>query len=103
MIEGLASSGIEIDWVAGISIGAVNAAIFAGNPPDKRIERLTAFWTLLTSALPSFPIFPNDQIREFLHEWSASFVLATGVPGFFRPRALSPMFAAPDSLSPRST
>jgi NTE family protein len=97
VIEGLASSGIEIDWVAGISIGAVNAAIFAGNPPDKRIERLTAFWTLLTSALPSFPIFPNDQIRELLHDWSAGFVLAAGVPGFFSPRMLSPMFAAPGS------
>src|SRR5881398_1867243 len=72
VIEGLAASGIEIDWVAGISIGAVNAA-------------LHAFWKLLTSALPSFPIFPNDHIREALHEWSANFVLAAGVPGFFTP------------------
>jgi NTE family protein len=95
VIEGLAASGIEIDWVAGISIGAANAAIVAGNPPDKRVEQLRAFWALLTSALPSFPIFPDDRIREALHEWSAGLVLATGVPGFFTPRAVSPVFAIP--------
>src|ERR1700712_4490924 len=67
VIEGLAASGIEIDWVAGISIGAVNAAIVAGNPPERRVERLNRFWDKVTSSLPSFPIFPNDQIREWLH------------------------------------
>lgn len=95
VIEGLAASGIEIDWVAGISIGAINAAIVAGNPPDRRVERLNIFWDKVTSALPSFPIFPDDRIREFLNEWSAGFVLAAGVPGFFKPRLVSPMFAVP--------
>ncbi|MDF0488287.1 patatin-like phospholipase family protein [Sphingomonas sp. H39-1-10] len=95
VIEGLAASGIAIDWVAGISIGAVNAALVAGNPPERRVEALHDFWNLLTSALPSFPIFPNDHVREALHEWSANFVLARGVPGFFTPRAISPIFAAP--------
>lgn len=95
VIDGLADSGIEIDWVAGISIGAINAAIFAGNSPEHRVERLRAFWDTVTGALPSFPIFPNDQIREWLHEWSAGFVMAAGVPGFFQPRPVSPMLAAP--------
>ncbi|WP_242139992.1 patatin-like phospholipase family protein [Sphingomonas sp. TREG-RG-20F-R18-01] len=95
VIEGLASSGIEIDWVSGISIGAVNAAIFAGNPPERRVEKLTAFWDTVTSALPSFPIFPNDRVREFLHEWSAGTVLTGGVPGFFTPRLIPPTLAIP--------
>ena len=95
VIEGLSGSGITIDWVAGISIGAVNAAIYAGNPEALRVERLQAFWDRMTGALPSFPIFPNDQIREFIHEWSAGYVMMTGVPGFFKPRPLSPMFATP--------
>lgn len=95
VIEGLAASGIEIDWVAGISIGAINAAIVAGNPPERRVERLSIFWDTVTSALPSFPIFPDDRIREYIHEWSAGFVLAAGVPGFFKPRLVSPMFAVP--------
>lgn len=97
VIEGLASSGIELDWVAGISIGAVNAAIVAGNPPERRVERLTAFWERVTSALPSFPIFPQDQVREAVHEWSAAMVLGQGVPGFFSPRFVPPFLAPPGS------
>ena len=95
VIEALGDSGIEIDWIAGISIGAVNAAIFAGNPAERRIERLRAFWDTVTWALPSFPIFPQDQVREFVHEWSAWSVMATGVPGFFAPRMLPPTMATP--------
>lgn len=95
VIEALADCGIEPDWVAGISIGAVNAAIVAGNPPDKRIERLRAFWEQVTSWLPSFPILPDVHVREFVHEWSAGFVALAGVPGFFGPRFVPPMFATP--------
>lgn len=97
VIEGLAASEIEIDWVAGISIGAVNAALVAGNPPAKRVEALRAFWHEVTSALPSFAILPNEQWREWVHEWSAGMVLAGGVPGFFTPRLVPPNFAAPGS------
>jgi NTE family protein len=48
VIDALARSNIEIDWVAGISIGAINAAIVAGNPPSKRITRLRQFWERIT-------------------------------------------------------
>ena len=44
VIEGLQEKGIDVDWVAGISIGAVNAAIFAGNPPGQRVAQLRGFW-----------------------------------------------------------
>lgn len=95
VIEALAEAQISPDWVAGISIGAINAALVAGNPPERRVERLTQFWTRVTSGLPSFPIFPQDQLREALHEWSAAMVLAQGVPGFFHPRTVPPFFATP--------
>ena len=95
VIEALGAAHVEIDWVAGISIGAVNAAIVAGNPPERRCERLRAFWDTMTSALPSFPIYPQDQVREFLHEWSAGAVMLMGVPGFFTPRPVPPTFATP--------
>ena len=95
VIEALGAAEIEIDWVAGISIGAVNAAIIAGNPPARRIERLQAFWDLVSSRLPSFSFSPNDRTREFLHEWSAGAVLFGGVPGFFKPRVVPPVFATP--------
>jgi NTE family protein len=97
VIESLAGAGIEIDWVAGISIGAVNAAIFAGNPPERRLERLTRFWETATAALPDFEIPPGDFAREMIHEWSAAMVMWTGVPGFFAPRAMPPALAAPGS------
>lgn len=98
VVEGLMDQDIEIDWVAGISIGAINAAIIAGNPPERRVERLRGFWDRVTSALPSFPIFPDDRVREFFHELSAGTVLATGVPGFFTPRLLPPMMALPGTM-----
>jgi NTE family protein len=97
VIEGLGDAGIELDWVAGISIGAVNAAIVAGNPPERRVARLAQFWEQVTSWLPSFPIFPQDAVREAVHEWSAAMVLGQGVPGFFSPRFVPPALAAPGS------
>lgn len=98
VIEALAEQDVAIDWVAGISIGAMNAAIVAGNPPHRRVERLRALWDRLTSALPSLPFdTPNDHVREFLHEWAAGAVLLQGVPGFFRPRIVPPQLAVPGS------
>lgn len=95
VIEALEEAEVRLDWVAGISIGAVNAAIIAGNPPGRRVERLKAFWDQATSALPSYPIPFGDQAREWVHEWSAAMVTLTGVPGFFVPRLIPPMMATP--------
>jgi NTE family protein len=97
VFEALADNRIDPQWLAGISIGAVNAAIIAGNPQGQRVARLRSFWNGLTSALPSLPVWPNDHIREMLHEWSAAWVAMFGVPGFFRPRQLPPVFALPGS------
>lgn len=93
VFEALAEAGIEPDWLAGISIGAVNAAIIAGNAVGERAAQLESFWRTLTRALPSFPFWQNDNLREFMHEWSAGYVAAFGVPGFFAPRWLAPSFA----------
>ena len=103
VIEGLQEKGIEVDWVAGISIGAVNAAIFAGNPPDQRVAKLRGFWETATSALPAFPFAGgSDEWREWMHMLSAGFVAMQGVPGFFTPRLLTPALApakSPGALS----
>ncbi|GAA4761396.1 patatin-like phospholipase family protein [Stakelama sediminis] len=102
VIEALADIDVSVDWVAGISIGAINAAIFAGNPAERRVERLETFWETVTAALPSFPLPPQDIFREIAHEWSAGMVLGTGVPGFFAPRPFPPMLSPPgtcDALS----
>jgi NTE family protein len=93
--EALDAADIEIDRVAGISIGAVNAAIIAGNPPEKRVAQLRKFWDRSSAVLPSFPIWQDDFSREMLHLWSASVVAMIGVPGFFQPRMIPPIMAIP--------
>ncbi|WP_213982002.1 patatin-like phospholipase family protein [Sphingomonas sp. dw_22] len=97
VIEELAQSHIEVDWVAGISIGAINAALFAGNPPEKRLAAIKAFWDGATAALPDFSLPLNDAMRELSHEWAAGMVMLSGVPGFFTPRLIPPAFAVPGS------
>ncbi len=72
-------------WVAGISIGAINAALIAGNPPHLRRQRLRAFWELL-SASGQTPTLPAEGMRETLNDVSALQVALFGVPGFFSPR-----------------
>ena len=97
VFEALVRNQIEIDEIAGISIGAVNAALIAGNPVGQRVAALRRFWERASSALPSFPIWHTDLSREWLHEVSAGYVAAFGVPGFFQPRLLPPALAAPGS------
>ena len=47
--EALAEADLHPDWVAGISIGAINAALIAGNPPEARVEKLRSFWETITA------------------------------------------------------
>src|SRR5215470_14478859 len=74
------------EWVAGISIGAINAAIIAGNEPEKRVDRLKEFWELVSSPVPWNPISSSDRGRAYFNETSAALIATFGVPGFFTPR-----------------
>jgi NTE family protein len=76
----------EPDWVAGISIGAINAAIIAGNPREKRVGRLKEFWDMVSAPVPWNPVTKNDRARSLFNETSAALIATFGVPGFFRPR-----------------
>ncbi|MDM0112197.1 patatin-like phospholipase family protein [Variovorax sp. J22R133] len=72
-------------WVAGVSIGAINAALIAGNAPDKRVERLREFWNLVSSGIAQrVPTWMGD--RAALNQWSATMTSLFGIPGFFKPR-----------------
>jgi NTE family protein len=84
--EALAEAGQTPDWIAGISIGAVNAAIIAGNTPDNRVARLRAFWEQVSSQLQAGPLFDGTDPRELFNYMSAAYVSTLGVPGFFEPR-----------------
>ncbi len=97
------------DWVAGISIGAVNAAIIAGNPPALRIERLREFWELVT--YDAFKYYPpsfsslfthSDNEHQALNLFSAVHTLNQGVQGFFKPRVPNPWLAEQGSIAATS-
>ena len=99
VFEALGAAYREPHWVAGISIGAINAALIAGNPPNARLHKLREFWELLSSALPSpgFGAPPSSGARQALNEANAAQVMLFGVPGFFSPRV------PPAPLQPQGT
>src|SRR6476619_5987361 len=95
--EALAEADIHPNWIAGISIGAINAAIIAGNPPNSRIDRLREFWTQVTSsapwdwsANPFVDLAQSDDARNLLNQMSAGLAAAFGATGFFSTRARMP-------------
>ena len=76
----------EPEWVAGISIGAINAAIIAGNERDRRVDRLKEFWDMVSRPVPWRPLTNGDRGRSVFNETSAALIATFGVPGFFTPR-----------------
>ena len=84
--ETLCEAGEIPTWVAGTSIGAVNGAIIAGNPPERRVQRLREFWERVSSRLLAWPLSNDDNLRRIFNETSAVLVAAGGAPGFFEPR-----------------
>ncbi|HET7887920.1 MAG TPA: patatin-like phospholipase family protein [Bradyrhizobium sp.] len=78
----------EPQWIAGTSIGAVNAAIIAGNEREKRVDRLKEFWQMVSPGAPwvPTPITKGERERTLYNETSAALVATFGVPGFFTPR-----------------
>src|SRR4051812_3256196 len=96
--EGLAECGAAPDWVAGVSIGAVNAALIAGNPPQRRVERLREFWQRVSARAPFIPPTSMDAARPMLDQISTATALVFGVPGFFSPRVVPPFLALDGSI-----
>lgn len=101
--EELSGTPFQPDWLVGVSIGGINAAIIAGNPPSKRVEKLNTFWQLLSSGLPQFgdptlvmpwlrALTENGQDRSALNQFSAWHAALLGIPGFFQPRVPPPPF-----------
>ncbi len=91
--EALCEKDIPVNWIAGISIGAINAALIAGNKPENRLSALREFWNLVTSGLPNKTIFPDNMWKQWSHFMSAGAVASFGAPGFFRPNMLPVAFA----------
>lgn len=98
----MAESDYLPDWVAGISIGAINAALIAGNAPDKRVERLREFWEGVTECDSLWRQWAGSTMSQMLHDhrpagaWGA---IMFGTPGFFTPRAPLDWMAKPPPTS----
>ena len=92
--EALAAAAETPHWVAGISIGAINAALIAGNPPGRRVERLREFWETVTCSWTALRATgsPGTALHGALNDISAASGLLFGLPGFFAPRFPPPPF-----------
>jgi NTE family protein len=80
--QALHEAGIEPDWVIGTSIGAINAAMIAGNPPAQRLERLTAFWRAVEHSVQGDLL---HYLTGLANLGTNLTTLARGVPTFFSP------------------
>jgi NTE family protein len=107
--EALAEADLHPDWVAGISIGAINATIIAGNPPNLRVEKLREFWEGITN--PWFDVGAGDlgsllargdSARGSINQMNAAVALMNGARGFFRPRIPNPWFHPPGTVEATS-
>jgi len=95
--EALAEAKLYPDLVAGISIGAVNAALIAGNIPEKRVEKLREFWEAVSAPPLGVPYLQsieitNELTRRLVNQTRALGIMLFGAPNFFTPRALPPLF-----------
>lgn len=100
VFEALDAEGYCPDWVAGTSIGAINAALIVGNAPSDRLPRLHAFWHEVSSAMLLPPVGERGTAREFQNVVSALAALWRGAPGMYRPRSF-PAWALPGSAPDR--
>jgi NTE family protein len=88
--QALHEAGLEPNWVCGVSIGAINSAIIAGNPPERRLDRLHAFWERIT-ARKVWHYTPDGDIYRKARNIASSMMTSTlGQPGFFKPHEISP-------------
>jgi NTE family protein len=85
--QAMQEAGMEPDWVIGTSIGAINAALIAGNPPDRRMEHLRTFWHGLEQPVcKGLSVWGNGTLNTALSDW---ITMAAGIPSFFVPNPLA--------------
>ncbi|MCV9936828.1 patatin-like phospholipase family protein [Boseaceae bacterium BT-24-1] len=91
--QALHEADIAPDWVSGVSIGAINAALIAGNPRERRLERLETFWNRITDRKVWWFTPEGDVFRQARNATSSFMTTVLGQPGFFEPRRTSAWLA----------
>lgn len=94
------------NYLAGVSIGAINCAIIAGNPLEKQLEKLNEFWDLIAPRLMEEVFIERfdtlDLLRHIHNRSGALHAMMYGLDGFFKPRLFPPTPLTedtPDNLS----
>ena len=100
--QAMHEAGVEPDWVTGVSIGAINCAIIAGNRPERRLERLRTFWERITERKIWSYTPDGDVFRKLRNATSSWVTIVQGQPGFFAPRNPSPWLSFPGAQSATS-
>jgi NTE family protein len=90
VFEALHEAGINANFLSGVSIGAINATIIAGNTPGNQLDRLRDFWETLTRRKVWAFSPEGDVFRRMRNQHSAMMTMMTGLPGFFAPRQMNP-------------
>src|ERR1700730_10066700 len=88
--QALHEAGLEPNWVCGVSIGGINSAIIAGNPPEERLEKLQIFWERITARKVWHYTPDGDVWRKARNLHSTWLTTTLGQPGFFKPHELNP-------------
>lgn len=88
--QALHEHGLAPDWVVGTSIGAINAALLAGNRHEHRLQRIREFWDRMSQRDPYNPQWMTEAQRRQNIRLSTLHAMVSGIRGFFRPRPFSP-------------
>jgi len=103
----LTEANLHPDWIAGISIGAINGALIAGNAPEARVAKLRAFWQRVTAKpycdwSKRLFVAKSDAVRQWQNQMSANLALISGASGFFTPRFPAPWLYPPGTMEATS-
>lgn len=97
VFQALKEAGIEANWLSGVSIGAINATIIAGNKPGDQLDRLRDFWETVSGRKVWHYTPEGDVFRRMRNQMSSMMTMNSGLPGFFKPRDMSPWWTLPGS------
>jgi NTE family protein len=95
VFQAIDEAGIAANWVCGVSIGAINSAIIAGNAPWERLAKLRGFWEMITTDRLPWPAPDGDLARQWANDASSLGAIMMGQPGFFRPNLPGPLLSLP--------
>jgi NTE family protein len=93
VFQALNEAGIIPNWLSGVSIGAINASIIAGNNPGNQLDRLRSFWETISSRKIWHYTPEGDVFRKMRNQTSSMMTMMSGLPGFFKPRDVNPWCA----------